>query len=199
MNPVPLFLIIVTLPLLLGGCGEKPVVEVKPVEEKVLEVKEEVKTEEPLAETKPKPEGVNREELEQRESIWYLIGSDTPYTGKSFELYDNGQKRWEGNFKDGKADGLSVMWFENGQKESEANFKDGKLAGLATTWHENGQKRNEVTFKDGTFVGLEVVWHENGQKAQERNYKNGIIISDKFWNKKGEPVDSEEEAGLNNP
>ncbi len=33
MNPVPLFLIIVTLPLLLGGCGEKPVVEVKPVEE----------------------------------------------------------------------------------------------------------------------------------------------------------------------
>jgi len=37
MNPVPLFLIIVTLPLLLGGCGEKatvePVAEVKPVKE----------------------------------------------------------------------------------------------------------------------------------------------------------------------
>ena len=36
MNPVPLFLIIVTLPLLLGGCGEKatvePVVETKPAE-----------------------------------------------------------------------------------------------------------------------------------------------------------------------
>ena len=42
MNPVPLFLIIVTLPLLLGGCGEDPVAEVKP--------------EEPLAETKPKKE-----------------------------------------------------------------------------------------------------------------------------------------------
>jgi hypothetical protein len=40
MNPIPLFLIIVTLPLLLGGCGEKaevktdePVAKVKPVEE----------------------------------------------------------------------------------------------------------------------------------------------------------------------
>ena len=36
MNPVPLFLIIVTMPLLLGGCGEKhqvePVAEVKPVD-----------------------------------------------------------------------------------------------------------------------------------------------------------------------
>ena len=27
MNPVPLFLIIVTLPLLLGGCEKKPKVE----------------------------------------------------------------------------------------------------------------------------------------------------------------------------
>ena len=27
MNPVPLFLIIVTLPLLLGGCGERGVIE----------------------------------------------------------------------------------------------------------------------------------------------------------------------------
>ena len=53
MNPVPLFLIIVSLPLLLGGCGEKPVSEVKPVEEKVLKVKEEAKTEEPVALTKP--------------------------------------------------------------------------------------------------------------------------------------------------
>ena len=51
MNPLPLFLIIVSLPLLLGGCGgdkKEPVVEVKPVEEK-----QEVKTEEPVAETKP--------------------------------------------------------------------------------------------------------------------------------------------------
>ena len=34
MNPAPLFLIIVILPLLLGGCGiEEPVAEVKPVKE----------------------------------------------------------------------------------------------------------------------------------------------------------------------
>ena len=50
MNPLPLFLIIVSLPLLLGGCGEKEINgEVKPVEEK----QQEVKTEEPVAETKP--------------------------------------------------------------------------------------------------------------------------------------------------
>ena len=44
MNPLPLFLIIVSLPLLLGGCGEKeePVAETKP--------------EEPVAESKPAEE-----------------------------------------------------------------------------------------------------------------------------------------------
>ncbi len=45
MNPLPFILIIVSLPRLLGGCGgdkNEPVAEVGPVEEKVLEVKEEV-------------------------------------------------------------------------------------------------------------------------------------------------------------
>ena len=56
MNPVPLFLIIVTLPLLLSGYGREesvvglkptePVAETKAVEEKQEEVREEVKTDE---------------------------------------------------------------------------------------------------------------------------------------------------------
>ena len=36
---------------------------------------------EPVANTQPKPEGVNKKELEEREGIIYLKGSDTPYTG----------------------------------------------------------------------------------------------------------------------
>ena len=52
MNPLRLLVLLVTLPLLLGGCGEKatvqPVSEIKPVEEKQQEVKEEVKPVEEL-------------------------------------------------------------------------------------------------------------------------------------------------------
>ena len=156
MNPVPLFLIIVSLPLLLGGCGEKPVAEGKP--------------EEPVAETKPELEGVNKKELEIREGIVYLKGSDTPYTGKAFALYENGQKLREEYHKDGNFDGLWVGWHENGQKESEWIWKDGEQDGLWLRWHENGQKMYEV------------------------NFKNGERISEKYWNSKGEIVDSEEEA-----
>ena len=215
MNPLPFILLAVSLPLLLGGCGD---------EESVAEVKEEVKPEEPVAETKPELEGVNVEELEQRfsikasESIWYLKDSETPYTGKSFTLWKNGQKRWEENYKngkedglylgwyengqkmyernwkDGKVDGLSVWWHENGQKEKEINWKDGKKDGLSTTWNENGEKKWEENYKDGKEEGLVVGWHENGQKYFELNFKDGVEISAKYWNSKGEPVDSEEEA-----
>ena len=81
MNPLRLLVLLVSLPLLLGGCGEK------------LEVTDE---------TKPKLKSVNYGELEQREGIYYLKDSDTPYTGKSFEFYDNGQKMSERNWKEGK-------------------------------------------------------------------------------------------------
>ena len=91
MNPVPLFLIIVTLPLFLGGCGEK---------------------EEPVGDVKPESDSVNAEELEERESVWYLKDSETPYTGKVYALHPNGQKRFEGNWKNGKEDGLFVEWEE---------------------------------------------------------------------------------------
>ena len=139
MNPVPLLLLAISLPLLLGGCGEKE---------------------------------VNFEELKYREGIAYLKGSDTPYTGKVFLFHENGQKSGEINVKKGRSDGLWVYWHENGQKAVEANYKDGKKEGLETQWH------------------------ENGQKGIEKNYKDGKLVegSAKYWNSKGEPVDSEEEA-----
>ena len=195
MNPLPFILLAISLPLLLGGCGgdkKEPVAEVKPVEEKVLEVKGEVKPEETVAETKPKTEGVNENELEYREGIVYLKGSDTPYTGKVYSLYENGQKYSEDNYKDGKEDGLQEGWHENGRKWSEENWKDGKEDGLFASWHENGQKRSEGNWKDGNQDGLFVWWHENGQKKLEVNWKDGEEVegSRKYWNSKGEPVDS---------
>ena len=213
MNPVPLFLIIVSLPLLLGGCGEKESVG-------------EVKSEELLAETKPELEGVNYNELEYRGNsrlllnLFYLKGADTPFTGKAFMLYKNGKKRKEGNFKDGKRDGpitawhengqrlrevnykdskrdgLEVHWHENGRKKSERNWKDGKNDGLVVGWHENGQKEREGNYKDGKMDGSWVYWHENGRKKSEINWKDGIKVegSIKYWNSKGEPVATWDEA-----
>ena len=50
------------------------------------------------------------------------------------------------------------------------------------------------TIKDGKPDGLQTGWHENGQKAGEGTYKDGEKVSMKYWNSKGEEVETAEEA-----
>ena len=62
--------------------------------------------------------------------------------------------------------------------------------------YENGKKRAEANYKHGKEDGLAVMWHQNGTKVAEVNYKDGkrVIGSEKYWNSKGEPVDTYKEA-----
>ena len=120
-------------------------------------------------------EGVPFEELENRETFFYLKDSTLLYQGKAHELYPNGKLKGVYTYKDGIQWGLTTRWHMNGQKEVEVNLKIGKPDGLVVEWHENGQKRLEVNYKDGKEV-------------------EG---SAKYWNSKGKPVDSREEAESN--
>ena len=99
--------------------------------------------------------------------------NESHHNGNTIQWHENGQKKEEGNFKDGKPDGLHTKWYDNGQKEKEANFKDDKNDGLFTFWYKNGQNIEEVNWKDGKEDGLTTFWHENGQKHLEINYKDG--------------------------
>ena len=93
-------------------------------------------------------------------------------------------------------EGLEVRWYENGQKYREGNWKNGSMEGLFVYWHENGKKKLEENFKNSQWNGSLIEWHKNGQKLGEQNYKEGKLVegSAKYWNSKGEPVDTYEEA-----
>ena len=97
-------------------------------------------------------EGVNYDELEEREGIRYLKGSDTPYTGKAYSLYPNGRKDQEILYENGKRHGMYVMWHEHGKKNAEGNHKNGKLNGMCVMWWENGQKMNETLYENDKAV-----------------------------------------------
>tara|TARA_B110000003_G_scaffold109360_1_gene111953 strand:- start:198 stop:1571 length:1374 start_codon:yes stop_codon:yes gene_type:complete len=104
----------------------------------------------------------------------------------------NGDKCAKTKFENGT--GIVYGYWENGQKSREATYKDGKEDGPQSYYYENGQKNSEATFKDGKLNGLETMWHENGQKWMEVTYKDGEYISDKYWNSKGEEVETYEES-----
>ena len=93
---------------------------------------------------------------------------------------ENGQKRYEGNYKDGIQIGKFEFWFDDGIKEWEYYFNDDGTRDstkLITRWYESGQKWFEgyvKTLNDKiVWNGLYTEWHENGQKKEEATFKDG--------------------------
>lgn len=137
---------------------------------------------------------IHGDKLINLNGVWCVKGSFTPFTGRFFDSFENGDKRLEANVKGGKFHGPTVRWYENGQKEAEIIFVEGTMHGASNYWFKNGQMESEVIFKEGKLNGGVLNWHENGQKRREATYKDGVLISENFWNKKGEEVDSKQEA-----
>ena len=112
----------------------------------------------------------------RRDGLLYEANSETPFTGVWDSKYENGQKSFEGTYKDGKAHGLSTQWHENGQKSSESTYKDDKPEGLSTDWYHNGQKSSETNYKDGKRVS-HTLWDLEGNELKKRRWdKEGNVI-----------------------
>ena len=127
--------------------------------------------------------GVDLEKLERRDGFRYFEGK--PFTGVAVQKYPNGQKEYEGTYKDGKLNGLWTKWYENGQKKEETTFKDGNLV-TATVWKPNGEKCPDTNVVNGN--GIMCWYHDNGQKRGEATFKDGKLISAKQWDKDGNLV-----------
>ena len=114
MNPLRILVLIVTLPLLLGGCGGD---KKEPVAETIVDPIVNLLSKEELA------RAYDFNKLEEREGLEYLKGSETPYTGIGFELYENGQRAWEYEFKEGKV--IRVTSFDEKGKMTSNLDKEG--------------------------------------------------------------------------
>ena len=74
------------------------------------------------------------------------------FSGKWLWWYENGQLKWEDNYKNGKEHGKWLYWYENGQLEWEENWKDGKPHGKCLGWFESGQLEYEHNYKNGKKI-----------------------------------------------
>ena len=118
--------------------------------------------------------GLHRGVDPQGEELLYSRYKQTPFTGWTKYVYENGQVEFLSQIQDGKVHGSVTMWYENGQKESEENYKEGKPHGLYENWHENGQMACISNYKEGKEHGLHAEWYDNGEKFIEKNYKEGL-------------------------
>ena len=114
---------------------------------------------------------------------------DGKLDGFSLELYNNGQKKDEGDYKNAKQDGPWTSWHENGKKSRQATFKQDRPEGLTEEWYENGQKKTEVNWRNGRPNGITKRWYKNGLKKDEVFLKNGIPHGlSTHWYKNGDGI-----------
>jgi antitoxin component YwqK of YwqJK toxin-antitoxin module len=105
---------------------------------------------------------------------WY---GDSKMIVKEVRYYQNGEKQYEGEYKNGEKHGLWVSWFENGEKWSEANFADGISEGRETVWYKSGVKNYEGHYGDGKLDGKWTFWDGDGNIVKEVNYENGVKLN----------------------
>ena len=139
MNPITLLLIIIILPLLVGGCGgNKEDVEINKTVSRDG-IRYYVNSKRPFSGTiilKHKNEKVSGRTSYQNGIL----------NGPCSTWYDNGQKESEVNFKNGLFEGLYSQWHRNGQRYSERRFVSGELIeGSEKYWNTNGEPVNSIT------------------------------------------------------
>ncbi len=124
-------------------------------------------------------EAINDEKLQERgeggEKLAYAPNQQSPYTGWTKAMYDNGQIMMLSQCKDGKLDGLLTNWYNDGQKREERNYKDGNLV-TAVAWKPNGDKCPHTNVVNGN--GVEVIYNVGGGEWRRHTYKNGKIVKD---------------------
>jgi len=123
--------------------------------------------------------------LIDRGGLKYAPNDDEPYTGKVFDFYENGQKKLDGNYRNGLMNGKWTYYHENGQIYVQGRFIDGdgsnlsELSGVPfngrtgrwNVWFKNGQKESEGTYRNGNLIGKFEIWLDDGTKVWE-HYNN---------------------------
>jgi uncharacterized protein len=114
------------------------------------------------------------------------FAAGVPLEAARISWYENGQKEFEGAFKDNERDGLTIQWYDNGQKMREIQYRMGRQvsstwwtesglrSGLFTVKYKGGQTMVEGQIKDGKKEGLWRYWKESGKLENEDNWKGGV-------------------------
>lgn len=95
---------------------------------------------------------VEESRVEERDSVCYLVGTETTFTGKVVGSYYNGQKRSETFYKSGLKHGAATTWYENGKTRMLSSYKNGKRDGRWVKWAASGKIQFQKIYRDGMRV-----------------------------------------------
>lgn len=101
--------------------------------------------------------------------------------GRWTAWYPNGQKKVQGGYQDGEAEGHFTWWYENGQKMAEGEYQAGQKHGAWRWWHSNGHKQLEGRYQAGQIAGDWEAWTADGRPAAVDRSKATLALE---WDQK---------------
>ena len=72
----------------------------------------------------------------------YKMDSKDPFSGIVYNTYPDGLREYEGEYKDGKPNGLLTYWYNNGNIMREGRLEDGMPVRRWITYKEDGTVQN---------------------------------------------------------
>lgn len=140
---------------------------------------------------------VNINELQNRNGVFYNVNAQTPFSGKFYQNFKNGQLQEEGAFKKGLLQGKFVQYYPNGQVRVQTNYIDGKLDGQFVSFYENGERKADLNYKNGDFNGVNVVYPTMFNPKYEVIFQNGKVVKEVKYNRSGAVISTMDSSNPN--
>ena len=137
------------------------------------------------------------EDLEERERVKYVKGETEPFTGTMIRYCklvpggiefirptideDEGWKRSQTPYVDGRANGMSITYRKDGSKYREVPVVNGKAEGKAIEYREDGSKLYDQEYMNGKMDGMLVVYREDGSKKYEVRRVHYKKVGTEVW------------------
>lgn len=124
---------------------------------------------------------VKMKELITKRGLSYEMAGRTPYTGKAYSTFPNGDTQTVVTYKDGVLDGEVTGWFSKDHKQLEGFIEKGQKSGIWKLYFESGKLRKQTAYSHNVEDGEETFWFENGHVEKKGTYSEGKLSGKYTW------------------
>lgn len=116
---------------------------------------------------------VDANDIELKQQEGYLYYNNKKFSGRTVELYPNGDTALFTSYLDGKEEGWSYKWYPGKKLAEERLYSAGKKEGIHRAWWPDGRKKFEYHFANDEHNGEAKEWYSNGKLFRLFHYTNG--------------------------
>ena len=120
-------------------------------------------------------------ELITKRGLAYEMAGRTPFTGKAYAYFPNGDTQTVATYKDGILDGEVVSWYAKDLKQVEGFFDKAQKAGVWKLYFENGKIKRQTAYSHNVEDGEDTFWFENGNIEKKGTYSEGKLNGKYTW------------------